>query len=134
MSNPEFLKDAMGTVENATNKMHRMLGQLRKGRLEETCTTLVNVRSVLQKVIDARAVALPRPTLTCHESGLVISTDPERLATIIEHIVQNAQEVGRQWRGFRSPWSSRRLGRDRSNGHRYRDGCRFHCAATFQAF
>ena len=93
MSNPEFLKDAMGTVENATNKMHRMLGQLRKGRLEETCTTLVNVRSVLQKVIDARAVALPRPTLTCHESGLVISTDPERLATIIEHIVQNAQEA-----------------------------------------
>ncbi len=93
MSNPEFVVDAMGTVENATNKMNRMLGQLRKGRLEETSTTLVNVSSVLQKVIDARAVALPKPKLVCHERGLVINTDPERLATITEHIVQNAQEA-----------------------------------------
>jgi putative PEP-CTERM system histidine kinase len=93
LSNPEFVADAMGTVENATSKMNRMLAQLRKGRLEETSTKLVNVSAVLGKVVAARSADQPVPTLDSRERGLVVSTDPERLATIIEHMVQNAQEA-----------------------------------------
>lgn len=93
LSNPEFVADAMGTVENATNKMNRMLGQLRKGRLDETTTKLVNVRTVLRKVLTARSVEQPVPELLDGPPGIVISADPERLAIIVEHIVQNAQEA-----------------------------------------
>jgi putative PEP-CTERM system histidine kinase len=93
IDNPEFVADAMLTVQNATDKMNRMLGQLRQGRLEETTTKLVNLLPVLQKVVAARSVDEPRPTLRGGEPALIISADAERLAMMMEHLVQNAQEA-----------------------------------------
>lgn len=93
MNNPDFVSDAMLTVENATDKMNRMLGQLRKGRLEETTTSLVNLRPVLDKVIKARSADAPVPALRNQAGALIVSADADRLATVMEHIVQNAQEA-----------------------------------------
>ncbi|MBT6276962.1 MAG: PEP-CTERM system histidine kinase PrsK, partial [Chromatiales bacterium] len=93
MDNPEFVADAMATVENATAKMNQMLTQLRKGRLEETTTKLVNVTLVLEKVIKARAIEQPKPRLNVLDDGLIVSADPDRLANVVEHLVQNAQEA-----------------------------------------
>ncbi len=93
MHNPEFVEDAINTVDNAAGKMNRMLAQLRKGRLEQTTTSVINIGPVLRNVAAARAVDQPVPSLKVENAGLVMNADPERLATVMEHLVQNAQEA-----------------------------------------
>ncbi len=91
--NPQFISDAFATVDNATSKMNRLLAQLKKDRLEETSTELVNLRPVLDKVVALRAVSQPAPVLELAGPGLIVRSDPDRLASVIEHLVQNAQEA-----------------------------------------
>ncbi len=91
--NPEFVADAINTVDNATGRMNKLLAQLRKGRLEDTSSKLVNLKRVLHKVVELRSVDEPVPTLECLEDTVVISANPDRLAAIVEHLVQNAQEA-----------------------------------------
>jgi len=93
MENPAFVADAFATVENATAKMNRLLASLRKGRLEETTTRLVNVKPILEKVVSACAARPPVPRLRCLANGAIVRADPERVATVLEHLVQNAQEA-----------------------------------------
>ncbi len=91
--NPEFVEDAINTVDNATGRMNKLLAQLRKGRLEDTTSKLVNLKRVLCKVIDLRSADMPSPTLECLEDTVVVSANPDQLAAILEHLVQNAQEA-----------------------------------------
>ncbi len=93
LHSPGFLEDALGTLDNATAKMNRMLAQLRKGRLEDSATELVNLKPVLHKVMKARAADRPAPALRCFDETVIIETEPHRLADIIDHLVQNAQEA-----------------------------------------
>jgi len=51
LDNPEFVRDAMVTVENATTKMSRMLAQLRKDRMSDTTTQLVSLGPIVRKVV-----------------------------------------------------------------------------------
>jgi putative PEP-CTERM system histidine kinase len=93
LDNPEFVRDAIGTVANASGRMRKLLDQLRKGRLEETSTRLVNVGRIVRKVIEERSVEEPAPILGRIDDGLVVSADAERLQNILGHIVQNAQDA-----------------------------------------
>jgi putative PEP-CTERM system histidine kinase len=93
LDNPAFVEDAIRTVENATSKMNRLLAQLKKGRLEETQSKLINLRVLLEKVVAACALNEPAPTLECHGAGLVVRGDPDRLGAVFENLVRNAQEA-----------------------------------------
>ena len=93
LDNPAFVEDAMNTVENATTRMNRLLEQLRKDRLEESSTKLVNVRPLLEKAVAVRAVDNPQPELKILEEGLITEVDPERLIAVLQHLIQNAQEA-----------------------------------------
>lgn len=93
--NPAFMADAMLTVENSVTKMQKMLAQLRQGRQLQQSTTAVKVLPVVEEVIRQRSVRRPLPQLISgqtHAEVLVIA-ERERLAAVIEHIVQNAQEA-----------------------------------------
>ncbi|MEM7255086.1 MAG: XrtA/PEP-CTERM system histidine kinase PrsK [Pseudomonadota bacterium] len=93
LDNPEFVRDAMSTVENATLKMSRMLAQLRKDRMSDTTTQLVSLGPIVKKVARLCEHGEPEPTVEHVEPATVIRADPERLATVLEHLVQNAQEA-----------------------------------------
>jgi putative PEP-CTERM system histidine kinase len=93
MHNPEFMEDAIATIENATLKMNRLLESLRKGRLEETASRLVNLKPVLDKVVELRGANDPAPTLDCSDTGLIVAADAARVEAVLEHLVQNAQEA-----------------------------------------
>ena len=93
IDNPEFVKDAMETVQNATAKMTRMLAQLRKDSMEETSSKLVNVHSLVAKVVLHRSADRPIPSVETCAQGLVVRTDPDRLSSVLEHLIQNAQEA-----------------------------------------
>lgn len=93
MHNPEFMEDAISTVDNASRRMSRLLEQLRKGRLEETTSQLVNMELIFRKVVTACGVRQPMPELICEGKALLVTADPDRIASVMEHIVQNAQEA-----------------------------------------
>jgi putative PEP-CTERM system histidine kinase len=93
IDNPEFVKDAFRTVDNATTKMSRMLSQLRKDSMEETSSKLVNIDVLLQKVVGRRSAERPVPSLESLGDGLIVRADADRLSSVFEHLIQNAQEA-----------------------------------------
>ncbi len=91
--NPEFMEDAISTVENCVAKMNRLLAQLRKGNVTENKPNLVNLANILREVINHRADWEPRPTLAMEASELMVVADADRLSSVMEHLVQNAQDA-----------------------------------------
>ena len=92
-NNVEFLADAIGTVDNAAQKMNHMLAQLRRNRLKQPAAESVALDKVLGGVVEACSVRRPVPELRATASGLAVLADSQRLAAVLEHIVQNAQEA-----------------------------------------
>jgi len=93
MDEPEFMRDAITTVDNAVNKMNRMLAQLRQDRLEAGNPRLVSVNDVLVTVVKKRTAFKPVPKLKINTDAIFVIANEDHLASIIEHLVQNAQEA-----------------------------------------
>ena len=93
INNPEFMDDAIKTVDNAVVKMNRLLAQLRKDRLEAGNLGPVNLAAALSEVVARRSVDQPKPELSNGNIDLSVWTDHDRLLTVLEHIIQNAQEA-----------------------------------------
>lgn len=92
-NNPEFMEDAISTVENCVAKMNRLLAQLRKGNVTENKPNFVNLANILREVVSHRADWEPRPTIALETSELMVIADPDRLSSVMEHLVQNAQDA-----------------------------------------
>ena len=91
--NPAFVDDAFKTVEHAAGKMNRMLAQLRSGAAGTRHFARVDLAKLLSEVVGAHAASQPVPVLKCGESDLVVTAERERLADVLGHVVQNAQEA-----------------------------------------
>jgi len=90
---PGFMEDALKTIDSASAKMNRLLGQLRKDRAEIGSTHAVNLGNVLEEIVAARSASQPAPVLDDSPQELRINADRDRLGAVIEHLVQNAQEA-----------------------------------------
>jgi putative PEP-CTERM system histidine kinase len=90
---PEFVDDVVHTVENAAQKIGRMLEQLRKGRVEISNDTQIHIESVLQQVVEQRKKDWPVPVFVSQCSQLRLVLDADRFENVIAHLVQNAQEA-----------------------------------------
>jgi len=91
--NPAFLEDAIGTVDHATKKMSKLLTQLRKGKSADPGSSRILLAQLFQSVIKNRCSQLPIPKLKCEKDEILVIADKDRLAAVLEHIVQNAQEA-----------------------------------------
>ena len=90
-NNPQFMVDAVKTIENSVIKMNRLLTQLSKGSSRDKFK--VNLAEVVDEVNKARLTSKPVPKLECAERNMYVSANRDQLVAIIEHIVQNAQEA-----------------------------------------
>ena len=91
--NPEFMDDAINTVDNATTKMNRLLANLRKERAEAPAGGEAPLLATLREVVTRRGVRQPVPELEAESGEVTVAADPERFAAVMEHLVQNAQEA-----------------------------------------
>lgn len=92
-SNPAFVDDAMATIENSVAKMNRLLAQLRSSRPRDVGDAM-DLRVVAEEVVRDRSVGEPAPSLEISIDGpLWVRADPDRLVSIVSHVVQNAQEA-----------------------------------------
>ena len=96
--NPAFVDDAIATIKNSVDKMHRLLAQLRSP-LQRGSGVRVDLYAVVAEVVRARAIQEPAPLLEIPTSAtqtrqpLEVRADADRLAAVISHVVQNAQEA-----------------------------------------
>lgn len=90
--NPEFIDDAISTIDNSVKRMSRLLEQLRRGetlgvarrvRLAQVCAETV------QRCTDRR----PTPVLASTDESLEVLVSAERLGLVLEHVIRNAQDA-----------------------------------------
>jgi putative PEP-CTERM system histidine kinase len=90
--NPEFVDDAVVTIGNAVTRIDRLIGQLRFG-VREAATQDVRIDQMLNGAIARCAARRPVPTIDGSVPDVVVEADPERLVSVIEHALRNAQDA-----------------------------------------
>jgi putative PEP-CTERM system histidine kinase len=91
--NPLFIDDALSTISHATQKMNRLLAQLRIQHTAVQNVTQLKLSDIIEQVVKNRSAAEPRPVIKRMDKTAQILADKDRLAAIIEHLVQNAQDA-----------------------------------------
>ena len=91
--NPQFMEDAIHTVESSIAKMNRLLANLRQDHASEEHVQPVDLPQILAEVVAAHGVHDPETTLECPERDVTVSANRDRLAAVIGHILQNGREA-----------------------------------------
>ncbi len=88
---PEFIDDVILTVENATQRMERLIEQLTSGTTTPHRKRFL-VSAVCREALQVVADRQPKPS--CSDIPPVsISADPERLRSALVHLLRNAQDA-----------------------------------------
>ncbi len=95
-NNPEFQQDMIETVQNASEKMKRLLGQLRVGATPVEQAVMVNLNEVAQSAVASKAPLIPAPVLIEQQPAVHTLAHRERLERVIGHLLQNAAEATTQ--------------------------------------
>jgi len=89
---PEFVEDAILTISNAVGRMTRLIEQLQSrddhGQAREVDLTAI-ARHAVQRAQDRE----PRVGVLGELASARVRADPERLASVIDHVIRNAQEA-----------------------------------------
>lgn len=94
-NNPEFIEDVFETVESATERLEKVLSQLRNKQVNQRVNKAVKIDNILDKVIAQCNVKLPIVELTKQGNALIL-VDPEAFGSVICHLIQNAQEATKE--------------------------------------
>jgi putative PEP-CTERM system histidine kinase len=90
--NPEFVDDVFETVESATERLAKVLTQLRNKQVAESTNKTVNLGDVIEQVTEQRNVMLPRVAIA-NKVICLVTIDRERFFSVMNHLIQNAQEA-----------------------------------------
>lgn len=98
-NNPAFIDDMISTIENSVSRMQCLMEQMRSG-IRSAPTNSVRLVELLQEVIDSRAGTKPAPRAEFTDGApavdnRTVEADRGRLATVFNHLIQNAQEATR---------------------------------------
>lgn len=91
--NPDFMEDAVKTIENAVSKMNRLMSQLKSAEDFAQQGGYVDLVPVLRELVAGRQNQRPAPILTLEATSAPIQAEPDRLSAVIGHVVQNAQDA-----------------------------------------
>jgi putative PEP-CTERM system histidine kinase len=91
--NPEFQADMVDTVDNAVEKMKKLLLQLRVGAVPADEPAPVDLQDVVLSALKSKAPMTPRPTIRVEAPGIRTLAHRERLDRVVGHLLQNAAEA-----------------------------------------
>mgnify|MGYP000499697300 CR=1 FL=1 len=90
--NPAFIDDVFETIDSATERLDKVLNQLRNKQVAESAKKRVSVNQLMAQVAKQCNVASPQVTLEVSvEIEIVI--EQETFYSVLNHLVQNAQEA-----------------------------------------
>lgn len=90
--NPEFVDDVFETVESATERLAKVLAQLRDKQVAQSTSKTVDLGDIIERVTAQRNVMQPQVVIKHNEECLAI-IDHERFFSVMNHLIQNAQEA-----------------------------------------
>lgn len=90
--NPEFIDDAIATVDNSVNRMNRILDQLRRGD-QGGDVRIFGLTKLVHHVIEQTSERQPVPELIIEKSDVRLKVDRERMVMVLIHLVRNAQDA-----------------------------------------
>ncbi|MBA6362246.1 PEP-CTERM system histidine kinase PrsK [Colwellia sp. BRX8-4] len=90
--NPEFIADVFETVESATERLSKVLSQLRNKQAAQSNSELVDISAVINSVIEQRNIELPKVTFD-KINHCEMAIDNETFHSVLNHLIQNAQEA-----------------------------------------
>jgi len=90
--NPEFIDDAIATVDNSVNRMNYILDQLRRGD-QGGDVRVVDLVKMGRAVVEQTEERHPVPELIVENSEIRIRVDKERMIMVMVHLVRNAQDA-----------------------------------------
>lgn len=93
--NPHFQDDMLATSRHALVKMQNLLRKLHAAPEDEPPEHAVplDLGALLTRTVDAYAGMAPQPQLAPPPAGVVVVAQPERLARVLGHLIQNAIEA-----------------------------------------
>jgi len=90
--NPDFVDDAFETIAHSVSRMERLVSQL-SSRPRQPVVKQIDVKEVLTIAVERSLQREPQPEIQPGADGICSSADPEQLATVLEHLIKNAQEA-----------------------------------------
>jgi putative PEP-CTERM system histidine kinase len=91
-NNPVFFEDAIGTIQNTSERMTRLIEQLQSRDMQGTARQL-DITAVARAAVARSAAREPKVVLRAGDQALPVNADPERLGAVIDHVIRNAQEA-----------------------------------------
>jgi len=91
--NPAFMDDAILTVDNAVERMNRLLAQLRVGAVTDKFNERVDLSKVIATVVREKRNMRPVPVAKLKQNHVFVAANEARLVSVIGHLVQNAQDA-----------------------------------------
>ena len=91
-NNPDFFKDAVATIENSVARMNKLMQQLQTGDTtgpSRTVSLVVAVKEAIKKCQGRE----PKPAFIELGQSVEARIDSERLVSVLEHLIRNAQEA-----------------------------------------
>ena len=90
--NPAFIDDVFETIESATERLEKVLTQLRNKQVAESDKKRVSINQLIKKVVEQCNVRLPKVSVELTEN-ITIITEEDTLYSVLNHLIQNAQEA-----------------------------------------
>jgi putative PEP-CTERM system histidine kinase len=92
--NPEFIDDAILTLENVVCKMDHLITQLKKGDIARQQETRLNLADIAADVGLQQAGNTPRLQIIKNSTqAIMVMGDKGKITAILGHLVQNAQDA-----------------------------------------
>ena len=91
--NPEFMRDAITTVDHAVGRMNVLMSQLRNSN-PAAASEVFDLAPLLREVADARSKQAPPPQCELgRRRHLWVRANRDRLGSALEHVIHNAQDA-----------------------------------------
>ena len=91
-NNPEFIDDAMLTIENSVAKMSRLMAQMRSAMPGDS-RSQIELNAMLRELVLERSSQNPVPVFKESTEEVMICADRDRMGAIFGHVIQNAQDA-----------------------------------------
>jgi len=90
--NPEFIDDVFETVESATERLAKVLSQLRNKQVIQSQSKEADISLLIGKVVEQRNVTQPQVQFES-PSDCMMDLDGDTFHSVLNHLIQNAQEA-----------------------------------------
>jgi len=97
-NNPQFMADAIRTVDHSVSKMNTLMSQLRNASPAAAASDF-DLGQLVREVVEVRKKQPPPPECKMIGESLIVWANRDRLGSALEHVIHNGQDAaGKQGR------------------------------------